>query len=293
MDIQQLPKAQYPFLLNQISRLPAKLDVAGILPSETNRFLCVVGPRLHSSYGREACQKIVSGLKGHPIVIVSGLAIGIDSIAHEAALDAGLITIGFPGSGLSERVLYPVAHRALAKRIVESGGALLSPFNFEQEATQWTFPNRNRLMAGISHATLVIEGEKDSGTLITAGCAGEFNRDLMAVPGSIFSALSYGPHQLLRKGGIAVTCSEDVLEVLGFEIERNEYGDPVRTEKLNLDELDLSPLERRIVDRIHVPKDRDNLIRELGIPISEANAILVSLELRNIIVENGTSIRRA
>jgi len=126
---------------------------------------------------------------------------------------------------LSWPVLYPQEHIGLAERIILSGGTLLSPFERYQEGAPWTFPTRNRLMAGISHATLIIEGREKSGTLITAGNAVEFGRDVMVVPGSIFSELSVGPHKLFKDGAIPVSCSNDILEVLGFDVYDSDEED--------------------------------------------------------------------
>jgi len=157
MNIQTITSDQYPYLLKQISQLPKYLDVIGTIPSDENRFLCVIGARKHTSYGKEVCERLIAGLAGYPIVIVSGLALGIDSVAHAAALKAGLKTIAFPGSGLNEQVIYPEEHKPLAKQIVAAGGALVSPFARDQIGVYWSFPTRNRLMAGISHAVLIIE----------------------------------------------------------------------------------------------------------------------------------------
>jgi predicted Rossmann fold nucleotide-binding protein DprA/Smf involved in DNA uptake len=117
---------KYPWLLQQIEPMPKFLEVAGTIPPDDQKFLCVVGSRTPSSYGIETCRKLILELHGQPVVIISGMAIGIDSIAHEAAIDAELKTVAFPGSGLSPGVLYPPSRRHLAKRIIDSGGALIS-----------------------------------------------------------------------------------------------------------------------------------------------------------------------
>lgn len=224
MNIQKIQKEKYPFLLRQITQLTPEMDIIGTLPTDDHAFLCVVGSRSYSNYGKDSCRKLILGLRGYPIVIVSGMAIGMDSFAHEAALEAGLTTISFPGSGLDPSVLYPSSSRQLAKRIIAAGGALISRFPSLQLATDWTFPSRNRLMAGISHATLIIEARRGSGTLITAKYAEEFNRDVLAVPGPIDSELSYGPHMLIRRGATPITSSQDILEALGFT-ETSRYDD--------------------------------------------------------------------
>ncbi|MBU6427283.1 DNA-processing protein DprA [Patescibacteria group bacterium] len=289
MEITKLAKEKYPYLLKQIKNLPDALYMSGQLPSDDNKFLCVIGSRAHSKYGEEACERLISGLKGYPVVIVSGLAIGIDSLAHKAALSAGLATMSFPGSGLSDKVLYPPSRRSLAKRIVDSGGALLSPFNIDQEGTQWTFPVRNRLMAGASHATLIIEAKHHSGTLITADYAAEFGRDILAIPGSIFSDLSYGPHMLIRRGATPISSSSDILEALGFKIFR---ADGMQQALPNFAEVSFSEEERTIVDCLRSENlTSTDLIERIGLPSSKFNSIISELELRGLVSQIGGRYR--
>jgi len=213
--IYTLNKKDFPRMLSEIDSKPNKLYIRGTLPNENTKILCIVGARHHSAYGEKVCKELIQGLKGYDICIVSGLAIGIDSIAHKAALDNGLKTIAFPGSGLDTSVMYPLRHRDLAQEIVDKGGALISEFSPLQKAMKWTFPQRNRLMAGISQAVLIIEAERKSGTLITSKYATEYNRDVGAVPGDIYSPLSEGPHMLIRLGATPITSSQDILELLG------------------------------------------------------------------------------
>lgn len=287
MKIQKLPKEKFPRALLEIPQPPKDLWIIGELPKEQNLiYLCIVGSRKFTSYGREACEKIIAGLKGYPIVIVSGFAMGIDTIAHKKAMQVGLKTIVFPGSGLSDEVIYPKTNLRLMEEIVESGGCLISEFEPEFVATQWGFPMRNRLMAGISKAVLVIEAEEKSGTLITARLTTEYNRDLLAVPGSIFSSNSKGTNRLLRQGATPVTNSEEVLEALGFEIEKDES----KQQKLF---ADLSPEEKIIVDILREPVSRDDLIRAVNMPTPTVNAILSVMEIKGIIREELGEIRLA
>jgi DNA processing protein len=233
--------ADWPALLREIPDPPERLFVRGSWPprsadgtavNKETKFLCIVGARRHTTYGREACQALISGLEGYNICIVSGLALGIDGIAHEAALAVGLPTIAFPGSGLKQEVLYPPRNVRLAKRIMDTGGALLSEFDLDMEATPWCFQQRNRLMAGISHATLVIEAKRPSGTLITSKYANEYNRDVFALPGDIFSPLSDGPHMLIQRGAAIIRNSEDILYELGIKIRPD--GKPERAAQNSL-----------------------------------------------------------
>ncbi|KKR62933.1 DNA protecting protein DprA [Candidatus Nomurabacteria bacterium RIFCSPHIGHO2_01_FULL_39_220] len=285
MEIKKLPKTKFPKALLEIPQPPEDLWIIGDLPSNENLiYLCVVGSRKFTSYGKEACEKIITGLKGYPIVIVSGFAMGIDTIAHKKAMQIGMKTIVFPGSGLSASAMYPKTNVRLMQEIVDSGGCLISEFEPDFKATQWSFPMRNRLMAGISKAVLIIEAEEKSGTLITARLTTEYNRDLLAVPGSIFSSNSKGTNRLLRQGATPITCSEDVLEALGFELPKDE-------EKQARLFADLSPEEKKITELLREPIFRDDLIRTMKLPIPAANAMLTIMEIKGLIKEELGEIR--
>lgn len=276
----------FPKLLKEINDPPRKLYIEGnISPLSDSRMkiLCIVGARKYSEYGKEVTENLISGLKGYKnICIVSGLALGIDSIAHRSALDNGIYTVAFPGSGLDRKVIYPPTHANLANEIVERGGALLSEFEPMQEGAPWTFPKRNRLMAGISHATIVIEAELESGSLITSKFASEYNRDVGAVPGPIFKELSKGPHMLIRLGATPITCSGDILEFLGLEREENNFEKDKRNERFEL----LNEKEKVIMEAIMKGiSNRDSLFRETRLNVSEFNMIISSLELEGYIKE--------
>ena len=152
---------EFPKLLKEINDPPKRLYVEGTLPADDAKWLCVVGSRKFSNYGKEVCEELIAGLVGQPVIIVSGLALGIDAIAHNAALNAGLKTIAVPGSGLDPKVLYPKSHFQLARKILEAGGALISEFEPDMVATPYTFPQRNRIMAGLCHATLTNRGHRE------------------------------------------------------------------------------------------------------------------------------------
>ncbi len=285
--MRELKPSQFPALLKEIPQkdIPEKLYLEGELPDNDMKFLAVVGARKYTPYGKEACEKIIAGLRGYPIVIVSGLALGIDGIAHRAALDAGLRTIAVPGSGLHPQHIYPASHRQLAKQILESGGALLSEFEPKHPTYPWNFPQRNRIMAGMCHATLLIEAEKKSGTMITARLAAEYNRDVLVVPNSIFSKTSEGPHLLMRIGAAPITSSSDLLQELGFEpstkpSQQNLFADCSSAEIELLKLLETSPLPR------------DEMIRQSKKSASEVNALLSLMEIKGIIKESNGEIRQ-
>lgn len=278
-DVRRLDKSEFPALLTQIPDAPKQLWVRGMLPStQSHRYLAVVGSREYTPYGKACCQSLIMGLRGYAIVIVSGLALGIDGIAHEAALTAGLTTLAVPGSGLDDRVLYPAAHRNLAHRILQAGGVLVSEFDPMWRPRPESFPQRNRIMAGMCNAVLVIEATQRSGTLITSRLAAEYNRDVFAVPGPIHSRTSEGPHLLIQKGAALISSSADILRALDLE---------PTSEHQPRQYSDLTEREQHVVTLLTKHAlPRDELIKGLGCSISEANVLFSSLELRGIIHES-------
>lgn len=279
-----LSPAEFPLLLREIPDAPKQLYLRGTLPSSGEKWLAVVGSRAMSAYGKRVVRHLIEGLRGYPVVIVSGLAYGVDAEAHKIALETGLTTVGFPGSGLNWDVLYPKANVGLAREILKTGGALLSEEKPDVKTMDYMFPKRNRLMAGISHATLVVEAKEKSGSLITAKLVTEYNRELLVVPGSIFSPESKGTHQFLRLGATAITSPEDILVALGIA---------KREGPASLSELrdDLSPEEKRVFEIIASPLSRDELIGALDMPITEANVLLSTMEIKGLIVEEMGVVR--
>lgn len=281
-SIHTIYKDDFPPLLREIHNPPKHLSVCGVLPPHDHIFLTVVGSRRASTYGKEVTQKLIEGLKGLPVVIVSGLAYGIDAVAHTSALRAGLKTIAVPGSGLDKKVLYPKENMSLAEMIIEKGGALISAFPDDQVAAPWTFPQRNKIMAGISHATLVIEADIRSGTLITSKFAGEFNRNILAVPGSIFQSKSDGPHMLIRLGATPITCQNDLIEALGFKID-------------TLKEKDISQLsndEQTVLETLSEPLSREALKEAVLMDATRLSITLSLLEIKGLIHERLGEIYR-
>ncbi len=284
-NLKILEKENIPAVLQEIPQKPKKLYIAGELPPEDTIYLCVVGSRKATTYGKDVCKKLISGLKGYNIAIVSGLAIGIDSIAHETALENGLLPVAFPGSGISEQSLYPVSNLHLAEKIINAGGCVVSEFPPEMKAELYTFPMRNRLMAGISKACLIIEAQEKSGTLITARMALDYNRDVLAVPGPINSDYSKGTNKLIRGGATPITCSEDILEALGFKIDET-----VKQESLF---ADASTEEKSVLKLLTEPLERDELMRAMKMPTQKANAVLSIMEIKGLIKEELGEIRKS
>lgn len=277
-ELKQLVPEDFPPLLREIPDAPKQLSVRGELPPAGHKWLAVVGSRACTPYGRRAVHYLIEGLRGYPVVIVSGLAYGVDTEAHRAALDAGLPTVAVPGSGLDWSVLYPKANHGLAREILTKGGALLSEEKSDARAMDYMFPKRNRIMAGMTHATLMVEAKGKSGSLITAKLTTEYNRDLLVVPGSIFSEESKGTHQFLRMGATAVTSPEDILVALG--ISPREAGSTLSALR-----TDLSDEEARVFNIIASPLSRDELIAALDMSVSEANVLLSTMEIKGLIVE--------
>lgn len=281
-----VPQEQFPPLLREINDPPKQLYLRGALPPEEYTHLAVVGSRKYSNYAKHVVDELIAGLRGAPISIISGLALGIDSLAHEAALRAGLYTLAVPGSGLNDAVLYPRRHRALAQRILESGGGLLSEFEPDFEATPWSFPQRNRIMAGLAHAVLVIEASERSGTLITARLATDYNRDVLTVPGDIFRSNSAGPHMLIKLGAVPVTSTEDILDALDVSL------DTGNAPNLDTGSTVTDPQMQHVLEMLTEPLERDALIRALEIPAQEASALLMQMEIDGLITSSGTQVMR-
>ncbi len=284
-DLKILNGESIPKVLREIPQPPKKLYIAGKLPGAQTTFLAVVGSRKYTTYGKDAVRKLISGLKGYPIAIVSGLAVGIDSMSHEAALENGLLAVAFPGSGLSEEAFFPKTSLKLAEKIILAGGCLLSEFEPDLKAAYYTFPMRNRLVAGISKAALIIEAEEKSGTLITARMALDYNREVLVVPGAINSPNSKGTNKLIRGGATPITCSEDILEALGFKTDK-------ASKQQSLFE-DARPEEKEVMKILREPQPRDDLIRSMKRPTAEANALLSVMEIKGLIKEELGEIRLA
>ncbi len=281
--ITEIKAAEFPSLLREIPQPPKQLNYRGILPPTNIKLLAVVGSRRYTNYGRQVVEHLIAGLAGHNIGIVSGLALGIDSLAHEAALTNGIYTLAIPGGGLSDQAIYPARHKGLAKKILTNGGTLLSEYGPDFRATKWSFPERNRLVAGMTHATLVIEAGEKSGSLITARLASDYNRELLVVPGSIFSSNYRGTHQFMKLGATPVTEASDILDALNIEV-KEKAPQPLAAA--------LTQNETKIITLLSEPRERDTLIRLLNLPTSDAAILLMQMEMNGHIKEDGGIYRK-
>lgn len=239
------------------------------------KVVAVVGSRACSSYGKFACETIVGELAGFPVVVVSGLALGIDAIAHRAALRANIPTVAFPGSGLNWNMLYPREHQGLAREILKHNGCLVSEFENNFQATPWTFPKRNRLVAGVADVVVVVEAKERSGALITARLGTEYGKTVMAVPGPIDSPQSKGTNWLLRLGATPATSGKDVLEELGLS---SAPRSPLETPGLTTD-------ERLVCELLEAPRTREELAALSGLDAKTLNIALSMLEVKGLIKE--------
>lgn len=202
----------YPILLKEIYAPPALLYVRGKIPPGNNIGLGIVGSRQLSFYGQQTTPPLTAKLAQAGITIISGLAKGIDTLAHQATLEVGGQTIAVLGCGIDDKSVYPYSNRQLAERIAKNGGAVISEFPIGTQPLPQHFPQRNRIISGLSKGILVIEATKRSGALITAQNALEQNRDVFAIPGSVFSKNSFGPNNLIKMGAKLVNQVDDILQ---------------------------------------------------------------------------------
>jgi len=205
----------YPKLLREIPDAPKTLYLKGKLLKNEKCF-AIVGTRRCSDYGKEIAFSIAKDLAGAGLTIVSGMARGIDTFSHKGALEANGRTIAVLGTGLDEKSIYPQENLKLAKRILEKGGALISEYPPETHGSQFTFPQRNRIISGLSLGVLVVEAKLKSGALITANWARKQGRKVFAIPGQVNSLNSKGPHLLIKKGAKLVESANDILKDLNL-----------------------------------------------------------------------------
>jgi DNA processing protein len=271
--------ALYPKLLKEIHNPPPLLYYQGKLEKDEYT-LAVVGSRKHTSYGQRLTADMVKKLAGNNLTIVSGLALGIDSLAHSATLEAGGRTIAVLGTGLDKQSIYPSANKYLAEKIVAEDGCLFSEFPLGTPPLKHHFPQRNRIISGLSLGTLVIEAGEKSGALITAFIALDQNREVFAIPGSIYSPASEGPNKLIKLGAKAVNSAEDIIESLNLSqatehIKAKEIVGETAEEKTIIPFLD------------HEPKHIDELIRLTKLDTSTINSTLTIMEMKGMIKNLG------
>jgi len=274
--IRTLRRSDLPPLLRAIHDPPPRLHVRGQagLDLLSRPSAAIVGARACSPYGAQVARLLGRELSAAGVVVVSGLARGIDAEAHRGALDGGGATVAVLGCGIDRD--YPAANAELARRIVESGGLIVSEYEPGVEPAPWRFPARNRIIAGVCSATVVVEARERSGALITADFALEEGRDVLAVPGEITSALSAGTNALLKLGAGPVTAAGDVLELYGLLPEQRPKPKVEGAAAVVLDAL---------------PATMDDLVRRTGLAAGAVAAALAELELGGLASEGDGTFR--
>ena len=262
----------YPSRLREIADPPPLLYVRGSLLPVDDFAVALVGTRKATAYGKEVARLLATGLARNGITVISGLARGIDLVAHQAALDAGGRTIAVLGCGVD--IIYPPEARRISEEIVQHG-ALLSDYPLGTRVDAKNFPPRNRIISGMTLGTVVVEADFSSGALITASFALDQDRDVFAVPGSIHSKASHGTNKLIQQGAKLVTCVEDILEEL--QLEHAVQQQEIRA-NLPEDETERTLWNALSQEPLHV----DDLRRALDLPVSTISATLILMELKGL-----------
>lgn len=268
----------YPSNLRQIDTPPPLLYMRGGFVEADEWAIGIVGTRRASAYGREVAHTLATELAKAGITIVSGLALGIDAVAHEAALDAGGRTIGVLGSGVDQ--LYPAKNRSLALRMVEQG-AVVSEYALGIKPEARNFPPRNRIISGLSKGIIVVEANERSGALITTSFAAEQGRDVFAVPGSIFSPTSAGCNRLIQNGATPLLSVNDVLEQLNMT--------KIHVQQSVRQTVPPEPLEADLLAYLSAaPQYIDDIVRQAELPSAQVGSLLTIMELKGLVRQVST-----
>ena len=272
-----LENSEYPQILKEISDPPTELYVRGNFSKKDEIAIGVVGTRSFTSYGKQTAYDIAGDLAEAGITIVSGLAKGIDTWAHKAALERGGRTIAVLGSAVDSRSVYPSCNRKLAEKIVQNG-VVMSEYPVGTISERYFFPQRNRIISGLSLGILVIEAPEKSGALITASCAIDQNREVFAIPGSIYCKNSIGTNKLIQMGAKLVTNANDVLDELNLpllEKEKIKFKPKTKEEEILLNII--------TKESIHI----DEITKKSNLNAGIVGSTLIGLELRGIVKNKG------
>ncbi|MEI7918116.1 MAG: DNA-processing protein DprA [Candidatus Saccharibacteria bacterium] len=263
---------KYLQIVSSIAKPPEKLYFIGKIPDKRIPTVAIVGSRKPTSYGKEVTYQLAHDIAKRGVVIVSGLAIGVDGIAHRAALDAGGKTLAVMANGVD--IIYPAAHTSLAKAIIDGSGAIISEYEPGVQARDFQFLDRNRIVSGLSDAIIVTEAAARSGTISTAMHALEQGREVFVVPGNITSPLSAGCNNLIKQGAHPITCVEDVLEIIAPEMLRPQSMLP----------LGSNPLESKIIGLIQSGiRDGDELQTLSELDVIEFSRAITMMEISGTI----------
>ena len=267
-----LEDSSYPPLLKHVADAPPLLYVRGVLRPDDELAIAVVGTRRATVYGKQVCERLVQEVAGRGVTVVSGLARGIDAVAHRTALAAGGRTIAVVACGVD--IVYPPDHRALAREIAGSG-AIVSEYPMGTPPEAGNFPARNRIISGMTRATLVVEAGETSGAMITANFAVEQGRDVLAVPGSILAASCAGTNRLIQEGAKLVQDAQDILDELDVVTVGQQLA--FRAEAPD------DPIERSLLDVLTgEPSHIDEIVRQVNLPVATVSSALALLELKGM-----------
>lgn len=276
IDILIYPDENYPKILKELPDPPGILYLRGKIIPQDNLAIAVVGSRRFTPYGQRAVEKLIPPLVEKKLTIISGLALGIDALAHKAALTAKGRTLTVLPGGLDR--IYPTTNIKLADQILASGGGLISEFPLGTPALKFNFPIRNRIIAGLSLGTLVIEATNDSGSLLTASAAIEYNREVFAVPGPIFSESSEGTNRLIKMGAKIVTMPEDIFEELKIEHSKTPMIISADSQE-----------EANLLNLLSNPTSVDNLVKKSNLSTAIVNSVLLEMEMKGKVTNLGGS----
>lgn len=261
----------YPELLKKIKKPPETLFFIGNLPRAEENCFAIVGTRMYSSYGKQIAMEIAGDLAEAGLTIVSGLAPGIDTFCHQAVVERKKRTIAILGTGLDKESIYPQSNLKLAEKIIETGGCLVSEYPPGTRGTQFTFPQRNRIISGLALGVLVIEAKEKSGSLITAEWAEKQDRKIFAVPGPIHSSNSKGPHYLIKNGAKLAENANDILKELNLPLQSTNSVIEGENEEENLI-LKILKEESLYIEKI---------VEKTKLPASKVAGTLAILEIKN------------
>ena len=265
----------YPELLKEIPDPPIYLYYRGKVVK--NKAVSIVGSRKHSSYGKTVTQQLVRSLVAEGVNIVSGMALGIDSIAHKTAIKNAGITTAILGSGID--IVYPYENRKLYEEIQENG-TIISEFPIGTPPNRYNFPYRNRIVAGMSYATVITEASLKSGALITAKLANDYGRVVISIPANINNILAKGNNTLIKEGAIPLTEIEEIYEHIPYLKSKDKK------------DISLSDEEKKVLSVLHEPMHIDNIVDRTGIPVTELMIILFDMKMKGVVAsDNNIYIR--
>jgi DNA processing protein len=265
----------FPYRLKQCADAPLLLYTNGKIDLNSQKIIAVVGTRRGTTYGQSICSRLMEDLAGRGILVVSGLASGVDTWAHEGALANSMGTVAVLGHGLNK--IYPPHNRDLAKSIIKNG-ALISEFNSSSSPLPGNFPARNRIIAGLSDATIVIESGKTGGSLITADIAFSYNRDVFTFPGRINDKYSEGCHRLIKENRAAlIENAQDMLEIMSWDTAFTSTPQKKLFDDYNDEEISVMEVFQNL------PLSIDEIARKTGLSINKISGLLLQLEFKNAV----------